>query len=127
MWAYNREVDPPGPFVEIVIHHAANLEQFIRIQAKIDTGADVSAIPANLVPQLQLPVASKLLIEGYDGVSVTVLTYSVMFEIADIRFDNWEVIAFPYDYGLLGRDILNSFYIQLNGPDLAFKLSLTPF
>jgi hypothetical protein len=127
MWAYNREVEPPAPFVEIAIHHPTNLEQSIRIQAKIDTGADVSAIPTSLIPQLQLPVASNLLIEGYDGVSVRVLSYSVLLEIADHRFENWEVIAFPDDYVLLGRDILNYFYVQLNGPDFTFKVSLRPF
>ena len=126
MLGYNREVEPPAPFVEIVVHHPGNLEQSTRIQAKIDTGVDVSAIPASLIPKLQLPVASNLLIEGYDGVSVRVFSYSVLLEIADSRFENWEVISFPDDYVLLGRDILNNFYIHLNGPDLTFEVSLKP-
>jgi hypothetical protein len=127
MWAYNREVAPPAPFFEVAIHHPENLEQAARLQAKIDTGADISAIPTGLVSQLQLPVASKMLVEGYDGVSVTVSSYSVLFEVAGTRFENWEVIAFPDDYVLLGRDILNHYYIQLNGPELTFNLSLMPF
>lgn len=127
MWVYNREVDPPAPFVEVIIQHPENLELSTRLQAKIDTGADISAIPTSLVSQLQLPVASKMLVEGYDGVSATVSSYSALFEIADTRFENWEVIVFPDNYILLGRDILNYFYIQLNGPELTFKLGLTPF
>ena len=50
-----------------------------------------------------------------------------MSEITDIRFENWEVITFPDDYVLLGRDILNNFYVQLNGPELTFEMSLRPF
>lgn len=126
MWAYDREVDPPAPFVEGSLHHPDNPKQSTHFRAKIDTGADISAIPASLVSQLQLPVASKMLVEGYDGVSVTVSSYSVLIEVAGTRFENWEVIAFPDDYILLGRDILNHYYVQLNGPNLTFTLSLTP-
>jgi hypothetical protein len=36
----------------------------------------------------------------------------------------FEVIAFPEPYVLLGRDVLNDFCVQLNGPELTFDLSL---
>ncbi|MGD8791132.1 MAG: hypothetical protein PVF47_01160 [Anaerolineae bacterium] len=41
-----------------------------------------------------------------------------------MRFQLLEVIAFPEPYVLLGRDVLNDFYAQLNGPELTFDLSL---
>jgi hypothetical protein len=126
MWTYNQEIDPPAPFIEIAIHHPENLEQVARLQAKIDTGADISAIPAPLVSQLRLSVASKIMIEGYNGVAATMPSYNVLVEVAGIRFKNCEVIDFPDPYVLLGRDILNHFYVQLNGPELTFSLSLTP-
>ncbi len=43
-----------------------------------------------------------------------------------VRFRRLEVIAFPEEYMLLGRDVLNHFYARLNGPDLMFDLSPVP-
>lgn len=125
MWSYNLDVDPPAPFIEIVLRHPTNPEQTTYLQAKIDTGADISAIPADLLAQIPLPTASKIIVEGYDGVSATVFSYSTHLEIAGTRFENWEVIEIPDSYGLLGRDLLNHFYIQLNGPELTLSLSRT--
>jgi hypothetical protein len=51
-------------------------------------------------------------------------TYYVALVVAQVRGRRLEVIAFPEDYVLLGRDVLNHFYARLNGPELAFDLSL---
>lgn len=126
MWAYNQEIDPPAPFIEVIIHHPEILEQATHIQAKIDTGADISAIPSALASQLRLPIASQMIVEGYDGISVAVSSYGVLLEVADTHFEDWEVITIPDSYVLLGRDVLNHFYSQLNGPELTFNLGLTP-
>jgi len=37
-----------------------------------------------------------------------------------------EVIAIPKDHVLLGRDVLNHFYVKLNGPELTFDFSPSP-
>lgn len=126
MWAYDPEVQPPAPFLDIVVHPPQDPTQAVRVRAKIDTAADISAIPTTLVAQLRLPIVSKLTVEGYDGVPATVFTYSVLMEVAEARFRSREVIAIPELYVLLGRDVLNHFYIHLNGPELTFSLSLTP-
>jgi len=118
---------PPAPFLEIIVRHPGEPTLAVNILAKIDTAADVSAIPAMLVNQLGLPITRKLLVEGYEGVPALVITYGVVFEVAQARFKGLRVVAFPDDYVLLGRDILNYFYVQLNGPKLTFNLSLTPF
>jgi hypothetical protein len=127
MWSYNQEVDPPAPILDIIVRHPDEPTLTVSILAKIDTAADVSAIPITLVNQIQLPMTRRLLVEGYDGVPTRILTYGAVFEVGQARFKGLRVVAFPDDYVLLGRDILNHFYIQLNGPDLTFDLSLTPF
>jgi hypothetical protein len=126
MWPYNREVEPPAPFLDIIVRHPENTMLLAQTPAKIDTAADVSAIPISLVNQLELPITRKLIVEGYDGVSASVLTYGVVFEVAQARFKGLRVIAFHEAYALLGRDILNHFYICFYGPELTFNLSLTP-
>jgi hypothetical protein len=125
MWPYNQEIYPPAPFLDIIVHHPTNPAQVAPIRAKIDTAADISAIPATLVTRLGLSPTSQLTIEGYNGLSETVFTHYAVIEVAQVRF-RVEVIAIPDAYALLGRDILNYFYTLLNGPDLTFNLSLTP-
>ncbi|MCB0153247.1 MAG: hypothetical protein KDF65_00525 [Anaerolineae bacterium] len=126
MKSYDREVVPPAPFVDLIIRHPDDLSQMTGLKAKIDTAADISAIPATLITQLGLPLVSKLLVEGYDGIPTYVATYGARFEIEQSRFTSQEIIAIPETYALLGRDILNYFYLKLNGPDLTFAISREP-
>ena len=109
MWTYNEEEQPPAPFLDVVVHHPEDTAQMVQVQAKIDTGADISAVSATLVAQLGLPIASKMNVEGYDGVATTVSTYSVLIEIGQARFSVREVISISETYVLLGRDVLNHF------------------
>jgi len=39
-------------------------------------------------------------------------------EVTNARFRHLEVVTTPEEYALLGRDVLNNFYVQLNGPRL---------
>jgi hypothetical protein len=126
MWIYDKTVRPPAPIVDITIRHPEDFAQAVYIRAKIDTAADVSAIPITVAAQLNLPIAKKLKVKGYDDIPTSVFTYSTHFEVAQANIDSLKVIAIPGEYALLGRDVLNHFYIHLNGPELTFNLSLTP-
>ena len=48
MWTYNQNVKPPAPFIDIIISHVENSEQTAQVRAKIDSGADITAIPISL-------------------------------------------------------------------------------
>ncbi len=126
MWTYNQAVKPPAPFIDLLIRHPFDLNRKAIIVAKIDTAADISTIPLPLLNQLELPIAKKLIARGYNNVSTTIYAYSAHLEVAKTLFEDTRVIVTPKDYAVLGRDILNHFYIHLNGPDLTFNLSLTP-
>lgn len=125
MWPYDREIEPPAPFLEILLYPPGHPDMQRGIRAKLDTGADISAIPESLVEALNLQPESLVLIEGYDLKKVTLPTYHVGMVVAQVSFQHQEVIAFPETYVLLGRDVLNHFYVHLNGPELTFDLGLT--
>ncbi len=127
MWNYNQDEHPPAPFLDVVILHLENSAQSLPILAKIDTGADVSALPTTVITQLGLPVMSKMVVEGYNGVPATVSTYGAALEIRQARFRSQGFISTHEPFALLGRDILNYFYVLLNGPNLNLEMQLQPF
>ncbi len=127
MWAYNQTEQPPAPFLDIQLRHPDDPVQITRLSAKIDTGADISALPAIVIEQLGLPVTSKLMVAGYDGVPTAITTYGVILTVEQIRFKVHEIIAISETHALLGRDVLNHFYLQLNGPDLNLIVRAKPF
>ena len=126
MWTYDRSVHPPAPFVDTRISLPLSPDLGQPLRAKLDTAADISCIPADLVDKLGLLPARTVPVEGYDGVQEMVYAYTVTIEVADARFRHLEVVSIPEEYALLGRDVLNCFYIQLNGPGLTFNMSTSP-
>ena len=122
MWAYDRSVYPPAPFVDIRISPPLSPALGQPLRAKLDTAADISCIPADLVEQLGLLPARTVPVEGYDGVQEVVYSYTVTLEVAAARFHYLEVVTIPEKYALLGRDVLNYFYVRLDGPDLTFHM-----
>lgn len=125
MWPYNRQVDPPAPFLDIVIRHPYAPEESRCVPAKLDTGADISAIPQVIAAELGLLPAQTITAESFDGTRTLLDTYAVTIEIAQARFRYIEVILVPEDHALLGRDLLNHFYARLNGPVQTFDLRLS--
>jgi predicted aspartyl protease len=125
MWPYNLQIDPPAPFLNIIVRHPYRPEQSRISPAKLDTGADLSAIPQAVADELALLPVQTITAESFDGTRTTLDTYAVTIEIAQVRFRYIEVILIPEDHVLLGRDILNHFYAHLNGPALTFDLRLS--
>jgi hypothetical protein len=123
MIPYNRNVEPPAAFVDVTVEHPTTKQQLL-FPAKLDTGADLSAIPASAIVQLRLLPARIIPVAGYSSDAVAVATYALALNVANARF-RIEVIAINEPYVLLGRDVLNHFYTRLNGPDLTFDLSLS--
>lgn len=125
MIEYDHRFDPPAPVVQVTMRHIVQQRRRFTTAALLDTGSDVTAIPASLVQRLQLIPFSRLQLEDVSGETRTVLTYALHLTIGELTLPRLEVIQTGLDQAILGRDVLNHLYVLLNGPELAFSLSAT--
>jgi predicted aspartyl protease len=120
--AYNTALLPPAPFAPVRLASLTDHAEPVAIQAKIDTGADLTVIPLRLIEQLQLMPAGEIEVEGYDGRRATIPAYDVNLQIDQLNVTGLLVIGFAEDYVLLGRDVLNRLRLLLDGPALLTEI-----
>jgi predicted aspartyl protease len=116
---------PAAPFLPVRIASLAERSETIVVQAKLDTGADLTAVPYALIEQLHLMPAGEIEVEGYDSRRATIRAYDVNLQIDQLAANGLLVIGFAEDYVLLGRDVLNHLRVLLDGPALTTEI-LTP-
>lgn len=122
MLRYDDSYTPPAPFVDVLVMHPSGVGKTESMRGKLDTGADLSAIPERLATQLQLPARGTITGRDYKGELTTHVAYNVLLEVAGVRLDNVKVVATPRSDVLLGRNVLNQFIITLNGKALTFEM-----
>lgn len=111
--------------MEATLRHPTT-DQRETLLAQLDTGADISGIPRQLVDRLGLATVRTIPIAGYDQVCTTISTYVIRLEVRGLDLRYLEVVPLPGEHALLGRDVLNQLYTYLKGPEQAFDLSLSP-
>lgn len=122
MWKYNVEdFDPAAPVIEVQVDFGEVTGSTTFMQ--IDSGADMSCIPKEIVPPSKdLPYGYSYIV-GYDGVKVPRKTYYVSIRIAGRTFEDIEALPIEGEMGLVGRDVLNSLRLTLDGPNLQFFIN----
>lgn len=88
---------------------------------KIDTGADVTIIPQNVVDELKLFPAGEVEIRGYEGNVSIKKTYWVTIIIEEYKVFV-KVISSVRTHILIGRDILKELIVILNGKESIFEI-----
>lgn len=123
-YSYNRQVDPPAPFIHVALRSPATGESVDGLPAQIDTAADRTVIPGTLVERLGLVPLDELPVAGFGGQVFLLATYLVELTIRNASPLAVEVLAHPAEpYVLLGRDILNHFRLILDGPELILDIA----
>ena len=120
--AYDTTLNPPAPFLPVRVSNLTDILEPQSVAAKIDTGSDVTGIPARLVGQLSLMPVDEILVEGYDGRQATIACYDVNLRIDHLSVAGLSVITIAEDYVLLGRDVLNRLRMLLDGPALMTEI-----
>ena len=87
------------------------------ISAFVDTGADATIVPIDIVRQLRAGVVTLKTVRGYTGGRHTVRTYLVDVVVGSLTLPGVEVVGDDAtDEILLGRDVLNKLRLLLDGP-----------
>ncbi len=115
-------LSPPAPFIDVVVIHPTDDNRSTQLRGKLDTGADLSAIPSSLMIELNLLARGTVTERDYKGETTIHAAYGVSLEIAGVRLDNVKVVATPRASVLLGRNVLNKFIITLDGKALTFEM-----
>lgn len=126
MIQFDQNFDPPALVLTATLTGVVNARPRVRAQALIDTGADLTAVPAALRNRLHLYPFGRLQIEDVHGIKTPGYTYRVRLTIDRFTPQIREVVLTRHDFVILGRDWLEAYYLLLNGPEQNFVLSATP-
>ena len=118
-----RQFDPPAPVANVLIRTPDHAKSISDVAMLIDSGADVSLIPASCADRLALQseVEEGFALRGFDG--STSLGRAVNAEILFLgRVFRGRFLIIDQTCGVLGRNVLNHVALLLDGPRLQWRL-----
>ncbi len=120
--SFSRAFAPPAPVVPLRLR-APGGRDAVEVDAKVDTGADLCAVPASLVVALDLPPVRTVRATGFSGAAHDAIVYRIDLEIDDLAFRRIETLAFGRPYALVGRNVLRHLVARFDGPRERLDLS----
>jgi predicted aspartyl protease len=118
MPAYDaKQFDPPAPVAYVTLRHHATGVSISDVPMLLDTGADVTLLPREIIEQLGVELVENKVyeVEGFDG--GTKLAEAVQLEMVFLgRKFKGQFLLIDQPVGILGRNTLNAVVLLLNGP-----------
>jgi predicted aspartyl protease len=121
--ALSRAFDPPAPMVPIRVRAPGGLDA-ADLAGKLDTGADLSAIPERHIAELDLPPVRTVRAAGFLGGLQETIVYRVDLAIDGMEFPRVEALATRRPYVIVGRNVLRRLVVRLDGPREKLELRL---
>jgi hypothetical protein len=121
MPAYDdRRFSPPAPVVEVSLRNPQTKVSVFPVMMLMDTGADVTLLPKAQVESVGIERSGPgYELSGFDGSKS--IAYAVRAELSILgRTFRGQFLLIDDPVGILGRDILNSLSLLLDGPQLAW-------
>jgi hypothetical protein len=122
-YRYNTQIEPPAPFVHLLLRNPADGTELSNVPAQLDTAADRTVLPQSVVANLRLAQIGTMLIGGLGGITYTLPTYVVLVSVHDLAPVPVKIVASSDEqWILLGRDVLNALRLTLDGPKGALEI-----
>ena len=122
-YTYNQQVAPPAPFVHVNLTSPLGDKSLLDVPAQLDTAADKTVFPGKLVDELGLDQTHLTKVMGFDGVISDAPLFLVQIAIRGQKPQTVEALSsYGEPFILLGRDVLNTFRIVLDGPNQALEI-----
>lgn len=114
--------DPPAPLAQVTLRNPHSTETISDVPMLLDSGADVTLVPATFANELGLIADEdeKYELMGFDGsISfASVVRLEMLFLNKTFR---GRFLLIDQEWGVLGRDILNLVILLLDGPNLTWS------
>lgn len=122
-YRYQDQLTPPAPFILVSVRNPLSSESRVDLPAQLDTAADRTVIPETLVRELALPRTGTITVQGIGGIISTMALHRAELVVPGQAALDIEVASNANEpWVLLGRDILNSMRIVLDGPQLVLEV-----
>jgi hypothetical protein len=114
--------DPPAPVARVTVRQPADGALVSNVPLLIDTGADVSLLPAAPIHSLVVghESESQFELEGFDGTRSFAPAVRLELHLLGKVFRG-QFLVIEQDFGVLGRNVLNALSLQLDGPALIWN------
>jgi hypothetical protein len=118
MTPYDSQFQPPAPIASVRLWNL-NTRADKGVRLAIDTGADVTLVPASAIADLEIQLVKDRTFQlaGFDGTHSEASAVDLGMEWLGKKIRG-RFLLIDRDLGILGRDVLNHFRIVLDGPKL---------
>jgi hypothetical protein len=120
---------PPAPLIQIQLANPVNVEiSTVKCTAFLDSGADCTLVPYDLLIRVGAKIAgARETILGTSKGKTVVVPYFVGLSFDRFVYKSIRVRGYASDdlggIVLIGRDLINSFVLELNGIELTYIIS----
>jgi len=97
---------------------------FIDLEGKLDSGADLCALPVDTIEALDLPPLRTVRAAGFAGTLQGAVGYRCALQVAGQRVDPVELLATRRSYAIIGRNVLRHFVVKLDGPESTLSIAV---
>ncbi|MBI3241192.1 MAG: clan AA aspartic protease [Chloroflexi bacterium] len=117
----SEQFDPPAPIAIVVIRNPETQSSALNVPMLIDTGADVTLIPRAVAEQLGLATADDGLYElsSFNGGLSSAVAVQAELQFLRRTFRG-QFLLIDQPIGILGRNVLNTVRLVLDGPRLSW-------
>lgn len=113
----SQHYNPAIPVIEIVLLSSETNAPPIQLTAIVDTGADATMLPVNLLEATGARYVQTLRLRGVTGQASVVETFVTSIRLGPHVVYGVQAVAMPIESeAIIGRDVLNELEIRLNGP-----------